>query len=298
MDALDSVLHGYGIEILDDRKDFSEIEGRGYSWRLSPIWTSWATILDGGTIAFYLPETHSALTTLTGIQVDYIRTRFIGSTMTLFLVGYYEGELPFGPFWSEDFTANIDQLSSQMRRKLSFAKDLQEVLNSCESKNNWSWFVSYKEAMGYFLVHRGTVIEVGKLLDIDMNDHDVTKTHIVQIALGFLWHWPGDRTPSESQLMGLALDTIRAGHLEIENHHPEFECANAGLVDIHKLFTDRVCVHLQKDPKDDKNGWDINVDFIPMIYRDEWFKFGDLHNDKYLYSALEQATAVAKNRFG
>ena len=172
--------------------------------------------------------------------------------MTLFLVGYYEGELPFGPFWSEDFTAKIDQLSSQMRRKLSFAKNLQEVLNSCESKNNWRWYVSYKEAMGYFLVHRGTVIEVGKLLDIDMNDHDVTKTHIVQIAPGFLWHWPGDRTPSESQLMGLALDTIRAGHLEIENHHPEFECANAGLVDIHKLFTDRVCVHLQKDPKDEK----------------------------------------------
>ena len=155
MDALDSVLLRYGIEILDDRNDFSEIEGRGYSWRLSPIWTSWATLLDGGTIAFYLPETHSALTTLTGMQVDYIRTRFIGSTMTLFLVGYYEGELPFGPFWSEDFTAKIEQLSSQMRRKLSFAKNLQEVLNSCESKNNWRWYVSYKEAMGYFFGAQG-----------------------------------------------------------------------------------------------------------------------------------------------
>ena len=101
--------------------------------------------------------------------------------------------------------------------------------------------------MGYFSVHRGTVIEVGKLLHIDMNDNDATKTHIVQIIL---CHWPGGRTPSESQLMGLALDTTWAGHLEIESHHPEFERANAGLVDIQKLFTDRV--HLQKDPKNEK----------------------------------------------
>ena len=147
--------------------------------------------------------------------------------------------------------------------------------------------------MGYFSVHRGTVIEVGKLLHIDMNDNDVTKTHIVQIIL---CHWPGGQTPSESQLMGLALDTTWAGHLEIESHHPEFERANAGLVDIQKLFTDRVCVHLQKDPQ--KIVWDINVDFIPMVYRDEWFNFFDWNNDKYLYSTLEQATAEAKNRFG
>ena len=73
-----------------------------------------------------------------------------------------------------------------------------------------------------------------------------------------------------------------------------FESASAGLVDIQKLFTDCVCAHLLKR----KNGWDINVDFIPMMYKGEWFKFVDWHNDKYLYSALEQVTAVAKNRFG
>ena len=80
MDALDSVLLWYGKEIWDDMEDFSEIEG-GHSWRLSPIWTSWLTHLDGGTIAFYSSETHSDFT-LTGMQ-DYICARLIGSTMTV-----------------------------------------------------------------------------------------------------------------------------------------------------------------------------------------------------------------------
>ena len=128
-------------------------------------------------------------------------------------------------------------------------------------------------------------------------DHDLTKTRLVQIALGLLWHWPGDRTADESQLTDVAMDAIRAGHLEVENHHPEFESVNADRVDVHKLLTDRVCVHLQKDPKDTKKGWDVNLNFIPTIYREEWFRFAEQHKDICLYAALEQARAVAKIDF-
>ena len=119
----------------------------------------------------------------------------------------------------------------------------------------------------------------------------------LQIALGFQWHWPGDRTADESQLTDLAMDAIRAGHLEVEDHHPEFESANADRVDVHKLLTDRVCVHLQKDPKDTKNGWDVNLNFIGTIYWEEWFRFAEQHKDICFYAALEQTRAEAKIDF-
>ena len=297
MSALEIILRRYAIEIVDNRKDFSELEGKGEMWKLSPVWSSWASRLDDGNIAFYLPETHEALTFLTGRRVDYIRARAVGSTTILFLVGYSVGEQTFGPFSSEEFVAKMDQIPSQMSRKLYFARKLQAVLNKCESDRSWRWIKSYREAMQYFSIHRGTVMAVGKLLGINMNDHDLTKTRLVQIALGLLWHWPGDRTADESQLTDVAMDAIRAGHLEVENHHPEFESANADRVDVHKLLTDRVCIHLQKDPKDTKKGWDVNLNFIPTIYREEWFRFAEQHKDICLYAALEQARAVAKIDF-
>ena len=223
---------------------------------------------------------------LTGRHVDYIPARAVGSTTILFLVGYSLGEQSFGPFWSEEFIAKMDHIPSQMSRKLYFARKLQEVLNKCDSDRSWRWIKSYREAMQYFSIHRGTVMAVGKLLDINMNDHDLTKTCLVQTALGFLWHWPGDRTADESQLTDLAVDAIRAGHLEAEDHHPKFESANADRVDVHK-----------KDPRDTKNGWDVNLNFIPTIYREEWFRFAEQHKDICLYAALEQATAEAKIDF-
>ena len=169
MSALEIILRRYAIEVVDNRKDFSELEGKGETWKLSPVWSSWASRLDDGSIAFYLPETHEALTFLTGRRVDYIRTRAVGSTTILFLVGYSVGEQTFGPFWSEEFAAKMDQIPSQMSRKLYFARKLQAVLNKCESDRSWRWIKSYREAMQYFSIHRGTVMAVGKLLGINMN---------------------------------------------------------------------------------------------------------------------------------
>ena len=113
MNALEIILRRYTIEIVDNRKDFSELEGKGESWKLSPVWSSWASRLDDGSIAFYLPETHKAFTILTGRHVDYIRARAVGSIAILFLVGYSLGEQSFGPFWSEEF---IDKWTIYPRR--------------------------------------------------------------------------------------------------------------------------------------------------------------------------------------
>ena len=144
-------------------------------------------------------------------------------------------------------------------------------------------------------------IEVGDgskaIFQYTQRDRYGSGQNIGQIALGFLWHWPGDRTAGESQLTDVAMDAIRAGHLEVEDHHPEFESANADHVDVHKLLTDCLCVHLQKDPEDTKNGWDVNLNFISKIYKEECFRFAEQHKDICLYAALEQATAEAKIDF-
>ena len=44
----------------------------------------------------------------------------------------------------------------------------------------------------------------------------------------------------------LALDAAHAGHLEVENHHPEHEKVRAGNVDVYKPFSDGLSVNLQK----------------------------------------------------
>ena len=289
MSTLQDVLLQYDLEIVGHKRDFSEVIGKGESWKFSSLWSSWATCLDDGFIVFFLPDTHKALTILTGKHVDYIPTRILGSKMTLYLVGYCGGELPFGPFWSEKFTDKLDQISSHMRRKLHFAKQLQETLKSVDGERSSYWMKSYRDGVDYLSIHRQTVRAVGKLVDIDMNDHDLTKTRIVQIALGFLWHWPGERELHEIELKDAANDTVRAGHLELENHHPEFEQGHFEALDVYKMLTDRVSVHLQKDPRDSMNGWDININFIPINYREEWYNFVEVHKDKNLYPALEQA---------
>ena len=118
---------------------------------------------------------------------------------------------------------------------------------------------------------------VGELLDVDMDDHDLStgKSRIVQIALRFLWHWPSARQENEqlSHMKKIALDAVHAGHLEMENHHPEHEKVGVGSVDVYKLFADRLSVHLQKDVHDSQKGWGININFIPPQYRDEWSCF-------------------------
>ena len=60
-----------------------------------------------------------------------------------------------------------------------------------------------------------------------------------------------------SHMKKLALD------LEVEDHHPEHEKTDMGSVDVHKLFLDRLSVHLLKDARD-RHGGGISIpNFIP-----------------------------------
>ena len=115
-----------------------------------------------------------------------------------------------------------------MARICAFARCLQEELDVADSDRLYLWLKSFRDSNDYLTMHRLIVRQVGHLLNIDMDDHDLTKSRIVQIALGFLWHWSGENDQS-SHMKKLALDTVHAGHLEVEDHHPEHEKVGVGL---------------------------------------------------------------------
>ena len=48
-------------------------------------------------------------------------------------------------------------------------------------------------------------------------------------------------------------------------------------------------IHLQKDPIDDRKGWDINMNFIPLASRDEWLNFFAKHKVVDLHDAFSDA---------
>ena len=72
----------------------------------------------------------------------------------------------------------------------------------------------------YLTLHRRIVREVGRMLECYMEDHDLTKTRVVQIALGYMWHWidtTRDRmSDEERELQELGKDCIKAGEWDTQ----------------------------------------------------------------------------------
>ena len=257
------------------------------TWSSHPYWASWATKFDETDLIYYLPEVFELLILLTGKKLDYVPV-WCGNQL-LYAVGFYRGELPFGPFWHDDFKFKMKYVGGRMARICAFARCLQEELDVADSDRLYLWLKSFRDSNDYLTMHRLIVRRVGHLLNIDMDDHDLTKSRIVQIALGFLWHWSGENDQS-AHMKRLALDTVHAGHLEVEDHHPEHEKVGVGIVNVHKLFADQFSVHLQKDARDRHGGWNIHPNFIPPQYQKEWISFFTCHMKIDLYEALDDAS--------
>ena len=120
-----------------------------------------------------------------------------------------------------------------------------------------------------------------------MECHDLSKTRLLSTALALLFHFEEERTqsdPHEKNLNQLAWDAVRAGHLELENHHPEFKGQHSP-VDPLKLFVDRLSVRVQKNGYPGMDSWDMPLHFIPMEYRELWeqFKAENQHVDLYAH---------------
>ena len=244
---------------------------RETAWAAHPVWLAYATRLDQSRIMYFLPDLYDALVAATGTECGYYGARSASGDVVLRIVGVLDGEQPLGPFWDKNL--KLPEEASRARRLLLFGQAVQHELSA-------EWDISCRASDWYLTVHRNCVRALGRALGVDMEDHDLTKTRIVQVALGYLWHWVGEAR--DERVLQLAGDAIKAGHLELENHHPEYD----GTVDCDKLFTDRVAVHLQKDDPDGAHGWSLNMKFIPEQYKDLWDNFKVKHMHLNLYEIV------------
>ena len=278
MDIVSAALASSAIILKNDTAHVREMLLRDSEWRSHPIWLAYATRLDQSCVMFYLPDMYNALVKLTGEDFGYYEAKTCSGDITLFIIGTFEGEQPIGPFWNNEMSPPEKGITSCAKRLLKFGKEAQKELEM----HRMEWGFSCRESERYHSIHRKCVRRVGKVLGVDMEDHDLTKTRIVQIALGYMWHWAGDKSLRSETLMELASDAIKAGHLELENHHPQFH----GEIDCEKMFANRVAVHLQKDAADDGNGWLLNPMFIPDQYKQQWETFRRKNEHLNLYDSV------------
>ena len=253
-------------------------------WAAHPLWLAYATRLATTNIYYFTPDMYHTLCKITHRTPLYWEA-VSSSAMRLYIVGVYFGTQPMTPLWGSELTLPSDTPDT-IKRLITFGQLAQKDI---ELRGDL-WSECVRQSVNYLTLHRTCVRECGHVLNIDMFDHDLTKTRIVQIALGFMWHWDVDEVRNK-KLMALAVAAIKAGHLEQEDHHPEF----TGVLGLDKMFVDRVAVHLQKDPLDDANGWDLNPCFIPETYKGQWEAFRKAHQHLDMYDLAYYPALAACN---
>ena len=247
-------------------------------WCNSNIWFSHATELDSTTLYYMLPDRYEALKLLTGLEYEYVEMR-IGD-IKIFALGLCCKPKPFGPFFNNTMAKNLGKhftsLSLPALYEIRFAIALNDDMKT--SKNRMTaWKQSYSDSFEYLTIHRHIVQCVGKALDIPMLCHDLTKTTLVSIALGRLYHWSGDQETTRP--VDCALDVVRECHQRLENHHPQHDN-----LDKNRLFVDRISVRIQKEEAvPEKRGFDVKEAFIPRDCACAWDEFKQKYARVNLY---------------
>ena len=278
MEYISTALSDSGVVLKIDTSQVKENISKDTDWALHPIWLAYATRLDQSSVMFYLPDLYDALVEITGEDFGYYEAYTSSEEIMLYIVGVYKETQPIGPFWHKDLSLPEKGLTDCATKLLKFGKLAQDELEL----HHEEWNSSLQDSENYLTTHRRCVRRVGRVLGVDMEDHDLTKCRIVQVALAYMWHWSGDKTMRSESLMQLARDTIKAGHLQRENHHPEYD----GEINCEKMFADRVAVHLQKDIADGGNGWLLNPRFIPEQFKVQWDSFKSKHMDLNMYELV------------
>ena len=263
---------------------------RAYDWADNQHLLAYATRLDRTNVFYFQEPVLEAILRLWNIPRPRCWPARTRDNQVYLVVGLYDGPQPLGPFWDDQ--ADLEVLYGvahslgtvafypampNLIDLFVFAKQAQTLITEqpeCLKK-------ALVEALRYHTLHRCVVRRVGHVNQVDMDDHDLSKSRIVQVALAYWHHWQGPHL--RGPLLDAAINAVRAGHCELENHHPEYALAQCDRVDEKKLIVDRLAVHLQKDPVDKQNGWEINLAFIPTEYRRDWDEFKRTHNHKDLY---------------
>ena len=258
-------------------------------WADHPVWANYATQLDGSPLAFFLPSHYKALMILTRYAPPYTEAWTDSDSLCFYFVGTVPEERPFGPFWDaqceDHFKSRQPEIPPDAYRLFKFGRAVQQDLDTQGREDQWER--AYTESQNYLLLHRKYVRKAGRLLGVDMECHDLSKTRLLSTALAFLFHFGEDRThaaPYEKELATLAWDAVHAGHLELENHHPEHQGAHP--IDPLRMFVDRLSVRLQKHGYPGIDSWDLPLMYIPKEYQDQWQQFKAKHQHIDVYSHL------------
>ena len=274
--------------VLKDSKSIEDLEKLLHDNKCftHPIWINYATRLDESQLFYFLPDQYKALVLLTGFEPPYLQASTENNAIQIYLVGKAQRQ-PFAPFWNETceryFMKHSQSMTDTDIAIFLFAREIQRHLNEalkndkCLFKrrlNNWTKLNT--SIYHYFVMHRRCVIQTAKLFDVDMMDHDLNKTRLIQIAFGRVYHWTDlkslEEDPWDNPLDNLGRKAIFYGHLK--DHHPKW-----ATVDPIKLFVDHLSVHMQKDPEDAVGGWDLNETW----FAPEWKTFKNKHKHLNLY---------------
>ena len=262
---------------------------RSYEWARDPRLLAYATRLDRTNIFYFQTSVLEAVSRLWNVQPPDSYAARTRDDVVYWVVGLYDGPQPLGPFWDRE--ANLETLDAvavslgsrafypampNVRDLFAFAEQVQAAIDSEPEK----FKTALAEALRYHTLHRCVVQRVGAINQVDMDDHDLSKSRLVHVALAYWCHWNGAQ---DQKLLKAAKLAVRGGHCEVEDHHPEYERVQNGVVDVRKLIVDRLSVHLQKDPVDKENGWEVNIDYLPLEYRQDWADFKKANRHKELY---------------
>lgn len=275
MDAreLTELLQTKGLDFISKVKSFDSFTDKN-GWENHRIWQSWTTQLDNSCVGYVSPEIYDLLCVMTGMHFEYIPVASVN--LTLYLLGTIS--VLRSPL---HVIAQSSNLSDELLPMYKFA----DLLFNDYSKRASSWDISYSESIVYFKLHRKIVRILGDLLEIDMRDHDLTKTRIVLCSLGYLHHWPTDKTQViDTELTEAAWAVVHTQHLIKENHHRQYK----GDIDTHKLLVDIISVHVQKDAVDKEHGWDVNEKYIPSFALDDWLALKAKHSHLNLYRIIRE----------
>ena len=252
-------------------------------WCKSDLWYSHSTPLDQTTLYYFLPDRYEALKRLTETDFDYVEMT-IGD-ITIYAMGLCSKPKPFGLFFNSTMKKNLVKTLTTMSLsslyEMRFALALNEDMKVSKDQAN-RWKKSYADSFDYLTRHRHIVRRVGEALSIPMEDHDLTKTTLVSIALAGVHHWTGPTPPHPASM---AQDVILHCHCELESHHPQHHD-----LDKDKLFADRISVRLQKeDPVPEAKGFDVDDKWIPDDCAAEWEAFKQKYAHINLYSFIAPA---------
>ena len=200
----------------------------------------------------------------------------------IYILGFTSKTPKFGTFIDARVRENLDAclpyLSIPALTELKFALLVQSEINK-GPHHYFLWKRAFHQSQQYFRIHRDTVLRVSNILNLFCPGHDLTKTKLVIIALGFCWHWE-DNTKQEFILEN-AMNLVKICHLQLEDHHPQ--CEDETAWDL--LFCDRISVHMQKStcPIYEERGFDLDPKFIPPEASDKWLAFKQRYIDINLW---------------